>query len=58
MDDPKEETERTIAKYKEANKQFIKKNQYVYSFLLFVQNCFCCSFVCSQRTVCHKNDTQ
>ena len=25
----KEETERTIAKYKESNKQFIKKNQYV-----------------------------
>ena len=35
----KEETERTIAKYKESNKQFIKKNQYVsqiYLLLLFV----------------------
>ena len=33
----KEETERTIAKYKESNKQFIKKNQYVAQiFLLFL----------------------
>ena len=33
----KEETERTIAKYKESNKQFIKKNQYVAQiYLLFV----------------------
>ena len=38
----KEETERTIAKYRESNKQFIKKNQYVaqiYLLLLFVPAC-------------------
>ena len=40
----KEETERTIAKYKESNKQFIKKNQYVDQIYLIY---FLCQLVSS-----------